>query len=403
MAKIALVNIGTIVSGDWRNPFISGDALYFEKGFIKEVGSISSENLDAADMIVDVDGMTVIPGLIDSHVHTTFGDYTPRQKVVGFLESYLHGGITSVISASEIHVEGRPSDPAGIKALAIAAQRCYANYRPGGMRVYGGSIIMEPGLTEADFAELAEQGVWLAKVGFGKFDKPVDVTPSVRAAQKYGIKVMCHTGGASVPGSSPINGDDLLTMLPDISGHVNGGPVALSDEDLTLVVNDTEIALQIVQAGNIRSSLKVIELVEKKGCFDRLLAASDTPTGTGMMPLGTIKTIVEMTCLAQIEPERMIAASTGNAAKIYGLDSGFLQPGKAADITIIDCAQGGVKDTALEGMSNGDIPAIAAVFSDGIPRFVKKSRNTPPPTRTLNITRNEIRAVYDDETTHQCC
>jgi len=34
-------------------------------------------------------------GLIDSQVHNTFGDYTPRQKTVGFLESYVHGGVTS--------------------------------------------------------------------------------------------------------------------------------------------------------------------------------------------------------------------------------------------------------------------------------------------------------------------
>ncbi|MCZ6773375.1 MAG: amidohydrolase family protein, partial [Proteobacteria bacterium] len=173
--------------------------------------------------------------------------------------------------------------------------------------------------------------------------------------------------------------------------------------DLTRVVMETDMALHIVQAGNIRSSLKVIELVEQKQCFDRLLTASDTPTGTGMMPLGTIKTLVEMCCLAKIEPERMLATSTGNVAKVYGFNSGFLRPGKDADVTIIDCAQGCVRPTALEGMSNGDIPAIAAVFSDGIPRFVKKSRNTPPPTRSLNITKNEIRAVFSDEHSHQCC
>ena len=64
-----------------------------------------------------------MPGLIDSHVHITFGDYTPRQKTVGFLESYIHGGVTTCISASEVHVPGRPRDPAGVKALAIAARK----------------------------------------------------------------------------------------------------------------------------------------------------------------------------------------------------------------------------------------------------------------------------------------
>jgi enamidase len=33
-------------------------------------------------------------------VHVTFGDYTPRQRTVGYLESYLHGGTTTAISAS---------------------------------------------------------------------------------------------------------------------------------------------------------------------------------------------------------------------------------------------------------------------------------------------------------------
>ena len=86
--------------------------------------------------MIDAGGMTAIPGLIDSHVHVTFGDYTPRQRTVGYLESYLHGGITTSISASEVHVPGRPSDPEGVKALAFAAQRCFADYRPGGMRVH---------------------------------------------------------------------------------------------------------------------------------------------------------------------------------------------------------------------------------------------------------------------------
>ena len=75
-------------------------------------------------MVIDADGAVAIPGLIDSHVHITFGDYTPRQRTVGFLESYVHGGTTTSISASEVHVPGRPKDPEGVKALAVAAMKC---------------------------------------------------------------------------------------------------------------------------------------------------------------------------------------------------------------------------------------------------------------------------------------
>ena len=38
------------------------------------------------------------------------------------------------------YVSGRSQ---GVKALAVAAQRCFADYRPGGMRVIAGSVILE--------------------------------------------------------------------------------------------------------------------------------------------------------------------------------------------------------------------------------------------------------------------
>ena len=149
--KVAIVNLGEIVSGDWRNPFTTGDAIVSDNGKIVSVGTASSAAIEAADVVIDAGGMTAIPGLIDSHVHITFGDYTTRQRTVGYLESYLHGGVTTSISASEVHVPGRPRDVEGVKALALAAQRCFADYRPGGMRVIAGSVILEPGMEKADF------------------------------------------------------------------------------------------------------------------------------------------------------------------------------------------------------------------------------------------------------------
>ena len=119
-------------------------------------------------MVIDAGGMTAIPGLIDSHVHITFGDYTPRQRTVGYLESYLHGGITTSISASEVHVPGRPSDPEGVKALALAAQRCFAHLSPG--RHAGDRRLGDPraGPQRRPISPSSpRKGVTLAKAGFG--------------------------------------------------------------------------------------------------------------------------------------------------------------------------------------------------------------------------------------------
>lgn len=388
--KTAIVNIMTIVTGDWRKPFSSGDAILMDKGKIRKVGTLSAAELKSCDVVVDANQTTACPGLIDSQVHIAFGDYTPRQKTVGFIESYLHGGVTSCLSASEVHVPGRPTDPEGVKALAVAAKKSFDNLRPGGSRVYGGCIILEPGLTQKDFNEVAKKGIWFAKAGFGAVKTPFDYTPLVRMAQRAGMLVNCHTGGASIPGSSPIIGKHLMDMRPDVSFHINGGPIAMPDKDFPMIVNETDIALQICQAGNIRTALMCLDLAVKNDQFDRFLIATDTPTGTGVMPLGMIKSITEMATLSDYPAEWMIAAATGSVANIYRLNSGFIKRGKDADVLLIDAPLGGSKKTALEAIKHGDLAAVGAVFTDGIPRFVGRSRNTPPTTRQIKTTQNNV-------------
>ena len=395
MYKTAIINLGKIVSGDWRKPFKKGDGILMNKGLIKKVGTLSVNDIETSDFVLDANGMTAIPGLIDSQVHIAFGDYTPRQKAIGFLESYLHGGVTTSITASEVHVPGRPNDPDGVVALAIAAKKCFDNYRPGGMCVHGGAVILEPGLTHEHFNFAAERGVWLAKAGFGKFKSAFDYTPYVKMAQKAGMIVNVHTGGASIPDSSPVNGDHLLDMMPDVSFHVNGGPVAMPDKDFPKVINESEIALQICQAGNIRTALMCLDLAIDAKAFDRIILATDTPTGTGVMPLGMIKTICEMSCLSSYPPEMIISAATGNNAVIYKLNNGFIERGRDADIVIIDAALGSSNKDPLASIKSGDSPAITAVFSQGIPRFIGRSRNTPPSTKKMKVYRNTILNHFD--------
>jgi enamidase len=383
--KVAIVNLGQIVSGNWRDPFAAGDAILIEGERIAAVGAAPAGAVDAADVVIDAGGMTAIPGLIDSHVHVTFGDYTPRQRTVGFLESYVHGGVTTAISASEVHVPGRPRDPEGVKALAIAAQRSFAEWRPGGMRVIAGSVILEPGLTAADFRELAQKGVRLAKAGFGAVRSSYDYVPLVADAKAAGLLTTCHTGGSSIPGSGAITGDHLLKIRPHVSFHTNGGPTAMPDADFERVIRESDMALQVCTAGNLRTTLLCARLADQHGAFDRFIIGTDTPTGSGIMPLGMLYTIAHLASLTDMPPERFICAATGSNARIYGLDSGILAPGKDADVALIDAPEGGTQATALAAIKHGDIAAIGAVITAGIPRFVGRSRNTPATTRKARV------------------
>jgi enamidase len=386
--KVAVFNIGKILSGDLVAPVARGHTVVMVEGKIVSVGT--GGNVADCDIAIDAAGMMAMPGLIDSHVHITFGDYTPRQKTVGFLESYIHGGVTACISASEVHVPGRPRDPAGVKALAIAAHKSFESYRPGGMRVHAGSIILEPGLTDADFAEMQREGVWLAKAGFGNFATPYEYAPYVAMARKHGMVSMVHTGGSSIPGSTGIWADHLIEIQPDVSYHVNGGPIAMPDADFPRLVNETNIAMQVCTAGNLRTTLLVAKLLTEKRQLQRLLIATDTPTGSGIMPLGMLYTMSHLVSLGGVPPEIAVAMATGNNARVYGLNSGVVAPQRDADLLLVDACSGGSQNDALSALNNGDIMGVGAVITNGVPRFVGRSRNTPETMRRAKIAHCKI-------------
>jgi enamidase len=314
------------------------------------------------------------------------GDYTPRQKTVDFLDSYVHGGITSVVSAGEgVHAPGRPHDPVASKALAIAAAKCYADFHPNGMKVNAGSVVLEPGLTDADFAEMARHGVRHAKYGFGGYAQPGDGAADVRAAQKHGLCVMSHSGGNSIPGSSPISHEVLLHLRPDVCGHVNGGTTSLDEDGLRRIIRESDMALQIVQAGNLRSALFIVREARAAGALDRVCIASDTPTGTGVMPMGVLKSVCEISSLGDLSPEETIALATGNNRRAFRLTTGTIAVGEPADLVVCDAPAASGAGDALGAIARGDIPGISAIVVDGVLR-VARSRNTPLAKRLAVIT-----------------
>ncbi len=369
----AVINIGTLLTGDVADPYGAATSMLIEDGVITRLGDTTATD---GERVIDAGGATVGPGLIDSHCHVVLGDYTPRQRAIGFLESYVHGGITSCISPGEIHLPGRPHDADGVKALAVLAQRSWSDHRPNGMKVSGGAIILEPVLTATDFQEVAAQGVWLAKFGFGLYDDPAEGLPQVRDAQAAGIKVMAHSGGASIPGSQPISVEHLMLLKPDVCGHVNGGPTSLDDEKLDRLVCETDLVLQLVQAGNLRSSLRIVEAVREIGAERRVIIGSDTPTGTGVMPLGVIKTMAELASLGDVDPGVVWAWASGAVADVYDLDTGKIEVGRPADVVIADAPWGSHGHGATGALARGDIPGIGAVLIDGEIRALT-SRNTP--------------------------
>lgn len=381
MALTKIVNLGLMVSGEAGAPLLDADTLLLEGGKIAAVGRAADVAASAADRVIDARGCAVTPGLIDSHVHPVLGDYTPRQHQVGFLESEVHGGVTTAISAGEVHLPGRPKDPAGVKALAILAARSFAAFRPGGMKVVGGAVILEPGLTEADFAEMARAGVrTVGEIGLGGIKTPEEARPMVAWAKAQGMTVLMHMGGTSIPGSSTVTAQEVLAAGADVACHTNGGPTAVSPDEIATIVRDGRVCVEIVHCGNPKMAVHAAREAVDAGALDRVILGNDAPSGTGVIPLGVQRVIAHLASLADVDPAVAIAWATGNTARCHRLPQGRIAVGAPADLVFCDAPMGSVGGDLLCAYRAGDTPGVSIVMVDG-EILVKKSRNTPPAKR----------------------
>ena len=385
MPGTLIKNIGTLVSGDISNPVLDADSIFVSEGRIRQIGKLTQLESLGADTVIDAAWSTITPGLIDSQCHVVFGDFTPRQNQVGFLESEVHGGVTTIISAGEVHLPGRPKDPAGTKALAILAAKSFNNFRPGGAKIIGGAVILEKGLKETDFEEMAREGVKVVgEIGLGSVKFAEDAAPMVKWAKKYGMIVMMHTGGTSIPGSDTVTADQVIAVDPHIACHVNGGPTAVSLQEIRKLVEETSYVLELVHCGNPKAMVEALKLGLKHNALDRFIIGNDAPSGTGVVPLGILRVICMAASLTDVKAEQALCMATGNTSRVFGLDTGFVREGYAADLTAIDAPMGSAGKDALSAIEVGDIPGVSMVMIDGKIE-VKVSRNTPPAVRKVKV------------------
>jgi enamidase len=384
-SKLVIRNIGLLLSGDLSHPILDADTVVCTGDRITAVGKEKDVDTSGATVTIDAKGTALAPGLIDSHVHPVCGDWTPRQNQLGWIDSYLHGGVTTMVSAGEVHTPGRPKDVVGLKAMAIFAQRAFHAFRPGGVKVFAGAPVIEHGMVEDDFKELAAAGVKiLGEVGLGSVKDGKTAHQMVGWARKYGIQSTIHTGGPSIPGSSLIDKDMVLETDADVIGHVNGGHTALPDDQITALCEKSTRALEIVHNGNERAGLLALRVARELNQLSRVILGTDSPAGSGVQPLGIIRMISLLASLGGIPAEVAICCATGNTAKMRNLNCGLIAPGREASFVLMDKAQHSAGKDLLDSIQKGDLPGIGMVVTDGNVS-IQRSRNTPPAGRLPEI------------------
>jgi len=192
--------------------------------------------------------------------------------------------------------------------------------------------------------------------------------------------VKIHSGGVSRSGVSvPAGADLILRLKPDVVGHINGGPIPMSFEDMDRIIEESDLWLEIAYAGNYGAAIHIARKAVERGELDRVCLGTDTPSGTGVTPRGMLRTMALVSSLGGILPELAICLATGNVARAHHLDSGFIEPGKPADLVIMGRIQGCQAKDELGVLSLGDLLGVSMVIIDGKIAIRERSFQTPPP------------------------
>ncbi len=385
MKKLVIKNIGICFSGDILKPILDADCIVAVDGIIAAVGREKDCDTSNPTQVINANGVAIAPGLIDSHVHPVIGDYTPRQQQINWIDSSLHGGVTTMISAGEVHLPGRPKDIVGLKALAIASQRWYENFRPSGVKVHAGAPVIEEGMVEEDFKELANAGVkLLGEIGLGSVKTGETAKKMVAWARKYGISSTIHTGGPSIPGSGLIDKDIILEADANIIGHINGGHSALPEKQITCLCEQCSRGIEVVHNGNERAGLLAVRTAFEIKQPERVILGTDGPAGSGVQPLGILRMVAMLSSLGNIPAEVAMCFATGNTARMRELNCGIIEVGREADFVFLDQAQHSSGKDIFESIQLGNLPGVGMTIIDGVVRS-ERSRNTPPAKNIPNI------------------
>jgi enamidase len=224
----------------------------------------------------------------------------------------------------------------------------------------------------------------MGEIGLGSITLPDEARQVVAWARAAGMTSCTHVGGPSVPGSSYIGADVVLAADADVCSHINGGPTSLDTAQLDRIMQATTRAVEIIHNGNPRTAIHALKTMLDLGKERQLTLGTDAPAGSGVQPLGMLRTISLLCALGGADPARAWCYATGNVARVRRLESGVIAPGRPADLVLMDRPQGSDSADALGALRQGDLPGIAIVVTGGVVR-VSRSRNTPPAERAAEL------------------
>ena len=383
MSKFKLIHNGTVIDGNGGTPIENG-AVLIEENRIKQIGRKPNITLPNAEIeMVDAGGGTILPGMIDTHVHIMFvaGAMMERlttpfstnfYQAIGFMRDTLDAGITSIRDAGGADFGVKTAVERGL----IEGPRMQISVTP--LSITGG---------HGDGWQFSGQDTKLfpAYPGFpdGICDGVSEVRKKVREVLRAGAEVVkiCSTGGVFSPTDHPeftqFSMAELEVIVEEarfrrgikVMSHAQGAEgvknavlagihsiehgIYLDDEVIGLMLErDTWLVptllapvalLEIGEATGqmpeyaMRKAREVVE-IHQDSISNAHKAGVNIAMGTdaGVFPHGQNLRELQLMHGIGMSPMETIVATTKKAAECLGWDAnvGTLDKGKWADLIV---------------------------------------------------------------------
>ncbi len=369
-------------------PAVASAALVIEGETIVYAGPLAPADAPGSDArVVDVAGKTVIPGLVEAHIHLSYNNV----KAIADLDLNCPPEYSTLVSAKNAELALRCGYTAArsagsVHAVDVALKRAINEGLYPGPRLLaaGRDICATGGMADwnPSYLKLGMEGLAIIA------DGPEQIRAAVRRVIKDGADVVkCYVGGDALLPHTPISDctytlDEVRTLVDEahmrgrmVSAHVRGersSEVAAqagvdSIEHATYANDDTlrRIADQgLFLVPGLRYLYSIIEngprfgitedVIGPSGLRDEIKQAADTyrrakDLGIRMCPGGDFgfawcphgeyaKDIQVFVDVIGFTPMEAIVAATRHGAELMRMQDriGTLVPGKLADLVIVD-------------------------------------------------------------------
>lgn len=417
--SVVLYEGARLISGTGNGP-IEQSAFLVERGTLTKVGKKGELTAPAGAARVDLTGKTVMPTLIDTHVHPGFqkglsysAENFTRDTLIADLDRALYFGVAAVqsqgIEKAELTYEIRADQAAGTLGgarLLIAGRGIGApNAGPGGAAYAG---IAYDVTTEAearrDVQELAAKKVNLIKIWVddrnGRAPRlgPALYRAVIEEGHKRGLKVNAHVFyhsdavdlvNAGIDGFAHLVRDKEMDdgliasivrhnvyVMPNLAGGERTTYTELphwlkEDDPLMKLLRDTvspdviqrlkspyaKVDAAAVERSRERYAILQHSLAKLSAAGARIILGCDTGLEDHLFGLAEQRELEAMAG-AGMSPAQVIVAATSRAAEYLGLEKmGSLMPGKDADFLVLDA-------NPLDDVANTQ--RIATIYIKGV-------------------------------------